>query len=81
MDETIPMPVTTTRFMWISSLIIFGGAGSFNPPAAGRTATAGSYLWVPASIALEKADLEVLGPVDSGAVGFQPAVADTQHQL
>src|SRR5437763_1513984 len=71
MDETIPIPVMTTRFMIASScryscdaMLCDDRAGS-----AGRGALP------------EQPDLQVLGAIDNLVIHGKPPVADPKHQL
>src|SRR5262245_2000486 len=78
-DETMPIPVTTTRLMPASS-------ASCAAPGS-RSASAG---WPPPSTAArlqgrvvvtEQADLEVHGAVDDRTVRREPAIGDAEHEL
>jgi hypothetical protein len=64
MDETIPIPETTTRLMPLSIYL-----NRLNATKAADRLTYGT------------ADAKVGRLVDGLAVGFQPAVADPEHQL
>src|SRR5689334_11509621 len=68
MDETMPIPVTTTRLIlpWPSLRLVIGGASS----------AAGCRL-----ILAEQTDLEVDRLINHGAVRRQKAVGDAEHQL
>src|SRR5579863_1708797 len=66
-DETIPIPVTTTRLIFASSANAFLECGS----GAAR-------LW---RGVLEQAHLEVERAVDHGSVGREPAIGDAEHEL
>src|SRR5436305_6593307 len=76
-DETMPIPVTTTRLMIASWL-------SGRAPAAGCAA-----IWAAASTAArlhhgilaEQPDLQVLSVIDQGPVRRKPAVGDAQDEL
>src|SRR5947209_8540639 len=69
-DETMPIPVTTTRLMYASS-------ESCAQP--GRAASTAARLH--RRVLLEQADLEVRRPINDRAVSRQPAVGNAEHQL
>src|SRR5438105_541345 len=66
-EDTMPMPVTTTRFMGQSSKRRSNVAGS---------GTSGSGF-----ARLEQADPQVLGRIDGLAVGLQPAIAGAEGEF
>src|SRR5437870_11102781 len=66
MDETMPIPVTTTRLITASS-------ASVAARALGRVRLHRFDV-------AEQSDLEVERPVDDGTVGRQPAVGDAEHK-
>src|SRR4029077_98021 len=70
-DETIPIPVTTTRLM--------------NASSASRPAQRAQPPSSPAArlhhFVAEQSDLEVYGAIDDRPVGREPAVGDAQHEL
>src|SRR3984957_12012223 len=69
MDETIPIPVTTTRFMYASFEISYAA-----PRRRSR------FGWLRLHVA-EQADLEVERTIDHRTVGREPAVGDAEHEL
>src|SRR5580704_14610799 len=69
MDETIPIPVTTTRFMCASFEISYAA-----PRRRSR------FGWLRLHVA-EQADLEVERTIDHRTVGREPAVGDAEHEL
>src|SRR5262245_1791777 len=72
-DETMPIPVTTTRLMPASS------ASSAACAMPARRASSPARLR--AFLLPEQADLEVHGPVDDRAIGREPAVRNPEHEL
>src|SRR5262249_19947487 len=76
MDETMPIPVTTTRLMPASS------ASSSCPPATGPRphARSGAARRHRGALA-EQSDLEIDGLVHARPVRREPAVGDAEHQL
>src|SRR6478609_7293869 len=88
MDETIPIPVTTTRLMAASPHSHRGCRWSrhtwaldrLGQPCMSRARALGAAR-LQGLVLLEQADLQVEGPVDHVAVGRQPAVGDAEHQL
>src|SRR5580693_3950391 len=71
MDETIPIPVTTTRLMAV-----------FPSPRCGKTARLRSRCGCrQRRVFAEQPDLEVERAIDNRAIGGQPAVGNPQHQL
>src|ERR1700742_1486375 len=79
MDETIPIPVMTTRLMssrpFVASLLV----GRHWTALPYRHAASGPRLRCGAR--LEQADLQILGAIDNLAVGGKPPVGNAQHQL
>src|SRR5215510_6847254 len=67
MDETMPIPVTTTRFMMASSA--FAPRGLVSGFARHHRVSA------------QQSNFDVEGAVDNGAVSGQPAVGNSEHQL
>src|SRR6476646_6300517 len=88
MDETIPIPVTTTRLMAVSPHSHRGCRWSrhtwaldrLGQPCMSRARALGAAR-LQGLVLLEQADLQVEGPVDHVAVGRQPAVGDAEHQF
>src|SRR5215472_1272062 len=83
MDETMPIPVTTTRLMPASSAScgVFGAALRRRRPYAlrGRAARSGAARRQRGAL-LEKSDLEVERLEDDRAVRRDPAVGNAEHQ-
>src|ERR1039458_10086252 len=90
MDETMPIPVTTTRLM--ATLPHPRRGLSMIGPHLGRPrqlrkspnrvrGLSSSAARLQRRILLEQADLEVAGAVDYVAIRRKPAVSDAQHQL
>src|ERR1700730_7948107 len=78
-DETMPMPVTTTRLMEASSAVQKLRVllpGTLRTMSGAPSCAARLHLFL-----TEQADLEIHGPVDDRAIGLEPAVRDAQHQL
>src|SRR5882757_3820282 len=74
MDETIPIPVMTTRLMIASSLSFrCCPMRSPNKPASSSRLRRG--------VRLEQADPQVLRAIDNLVIGGKPPVGDAQHQL
>src|SRR5262245_35598542 len=71
-DETMPIPVTTTRRIPASS------ASLAPTPRVGATSR---LIRRHLLVEPEQPDLEVHGPVDDRSVGLEPAVGDAQHEL
>src|SRR5438045_8034463 len=74
-DETTPIPVTTTRFM-IASLQFYRirrGLGMFAAPSGPARLQCG--------VLAEQTDLEIARPIDQRAVRRKPAVGDAEHEL
>src|SRR5688572_28581125 len=67
-DETMPIPVRTTRLMIASSACVARALRT--PLGPGRL-----------RLVLEQPDLEVECPIDNGAVHREPAVRDAQDQF
>src|SRR5215470_11698524 len=74
MDETMPIPVTTTRLMIASSA--FSGAPRWKAPRSGPGPARLRHF-----ILLEQAHFQVERPVDHRVVGGQPAVRNAEHQF
>jgi hypothetical protein len=74
MDETMPIPVTTTRFMLASSALWGARLPLLQMPRSGPARL--RHLILP-----EQADFKVEGPVDHRVVGGQPAIRNAEHQL
>src|SRR5437899_1120248 len=79
MDETMPIPVTTTRLMEASPALDANSRpqnrGSLDKSARSRR-TRLHRVGV-----AEQADLEVESLIDAGAVGREPAIGDAEHEL
>src|ERR1700733_16211918 len=73
MDETMPIPVMTTRLM-IASPLPFRCCSM--PPSNRRRAVRRRR-----GARLEQADPQVLCPIDNLAVGGKPPVGNAQHQF
>src|SRR4051812_35002620 len=71
-DETMPIPVTTTRLITASSASCAARAA-----CAARLRAARLFGFAQ----FHQADLEVHGPVDDRTVGRKPAVGDAKHHL
>src|SRR5512146_2897216 len=71
-EDTMPMPVTTTRLM-TSSL---AHVRMLLVPGARRSRTGGSFI-----ARLAQADSQILGGIDRIAVGFKPAVAGAKSKF
>src|ERR1043166_5098 len=77
MDETMPIPVTTTRLMLASCAPKKAGVG-LPQLEAGAPPSAPDRL---CRLIAEQADLEVECPVDNGAIRREPAVGDAEHEF
>ena len=75
-DETMPIPVTTTRLITQPRLHLECERAARSARSRAAHAPLGC-----ACVLLEQADLQVARPVDDRAVGRQPAVGDAEHQL
>src|ERR1051325_906969 len=73
MDETMPIPVTTTRLMPASS--------ASHRRAAGRQSQRSGPARLQHRLLTEQPDLEIERTVDHRAVGGKPAVGDAEHEL
>src|ERR1043166_4208836 len=76
MDETMPIPVTTTRLMPASSASYRSA-----PRAAGRRRGASGSARLQHGSLTEQPHLEIERTVDHRAVGGKPAVGDAEHEL
>src|SRR6516164_734477 len=70
-DETMPIPVTTTRLMNASSASRCAERALLPPSTAARLH----------HLVAEQTDLEVHRPIDDRAVRRQPTVGDAEHEL
>ena len=77
-DETMPIPVTTTRLMEASCAL---RASSLTPRSGCSGLRAVTLRSAASSLRAEQADLEVLRPIDDRAVGLEPAIGDAEHEL
>src|SRR3954454_20533635 len=75
MDETMPIPVMTTRLM-IASPCRYAGVERYT-----RRCTARSRRSRRRCALLEHPDLQVLCAIDNLAIHGKPAVGDAEHQL
>src|SRR5215467_7885436 len=71
MDETMPIPVTTTRLM---------NASSASRPAQRAQPPSSTAARLHHFVA-EQSDLKVNGAIDDRPVGREPAVGDAEHEL
>src|SRR5262249_37837243 len=76
MDETMPIPVTTTRLMPASSASYRGA-----PRAAGRRRPRSGAARLQDGLLTEQPDFEVECTVDHRAVGRKPTVGDAEHEF
>src|ERR1700722_11816616 len=74
MDETMPIPVTTTRFMFASS-----SSARHRVPMNYRADESGAIRF--RFYIAEQPDLEIERAVDHRAVRGEPAVGDAKHEL
>src|SRR6202140_3606710 len=76
-DETTPIPVTTTRFIFASSAIPSASRAISQalPPRSSRPAR------LQHGILPEQSDLEVAGPIDHRPIGRHPSIGDAEHEL
>src|SRR5918993_4641559 len=84
MDETIPIPVTTTRLIAHSSIRSTPKAGFPARPKAnggGSQQVRGRLRSSRGAGGLEQADPQGPRLVDPAAVGLEPAVRDAEHEL
>ncbi len=84
MDETMPIPVTTTRLM-IASPCITLQCERQSPTRIDRPMNGTLQITFPVAlrqvVLLEQPDLQVLGAIDNLAIGRKPPIGDPQHQL
>jgi hypothetical protein len=80
MDETMPIPVMTTRLM-ISSPIVVSVSDDHQATSGLDGRSCHSCSLVRRGILLEQTDLQVLGSIDNLAIGRKPPVGDPQHKL
>src|SRR5712671_5837358 len=78
MDETIPIPVMTTRLM-IASSLSFRFARCSHQTEDRLTGNL-CFRWR-RGVRLEQADPQILRAIDNHAIGGKPPVGDAQHQL
>src|SRR3984893_1439329 len=81
MDETIPIPVMTTRLMIASPCrcILFDGRCQTDaaPPAGARN----SLFRLRRGTLFEQPDLQILRAIDNLVIGRKPPVGDAQYEL
>src|SRR6476619_4044439 len=70
-EDTMPMPVTTTRLITSSSALKM-----IRVPGSRRSRTGGSFF-----ARMEQAHAQILGGIDRIAVGFKPAVAGAKGKF
>ena len=80
MDETIPIPVMTTRLM-IASPCRYVIVTVVNPNAVSFAGARNLRSRLQCGILLEQPDLQILRAIDNLAVHGKPAIGDAQHQL